>query len=209
MTTMLDGQANTIPQKPYNCLATFVTDPAMNRDDNGVEFLTGFSKGLGTDVTFHYRKANQSTGRDGAYLVQWMETPFGLNRRQNRIFPNILETELFLRADDGDLAWIDQIKPETLVLIEKVLNADHSPLLAEDALMASQLAALYSPDSRNLSPERFQVPYAYRTALSALLTNAVNGDHHVSDADAVLLDRIKVRIDLAQQMGNEGFKPFP
>jgi hypothetical protein len=209
MTPMWGSQANDIPQKPYNCLATFVTDPAMYRNDNGVEFLNGFSKGLGTDVTFHYRKGNQSTGRDGAYLVQWLETPFGRERRQNRVFPNILETELFLRADDRDLTWIDEIGPEVLTLIEKALNAEQSPLSIEDTLVAKELAALYSPDNRNLCPERFKVPYAYRTALSALLANAVNSYHRVAGVDVDLLGMIKEKIDLAQQIDNEDFKPFP
>jgi len=206
---MLDSQLADIPQKPYNCLATFVTDPSMNKDDNGLEFLTGFSKGLGTDITFHYRRANQNTGRDGAYLVQWQETPFGIRRRQNRVFANILETELFLRADAEDLTWIDQINPDTLALIEKAFNVDHTPLLADDILMAEELSTLYSPESRNLSPERFQVPYAYRTVLSALLKNAMQGYSHVSDTDADLLGKIKQHVNLAQQLDEPGVKLFP
>jgi hypothetical protein len=138
-----------------------------------------------------------------------MEAPFGMTRRRNRVFENILETELFLRADNEDLDWVEQIKPETLSLIEKALNAELSPLTAEDALMAARLAALYSPHCRDLCHERFQVPYVYRTALCALLTNAVDGCHPTTDTDFHLLEKLKTRIDLNQQMENESFKPFP
>jgi hypothetical protein len=204
--TMLESGA---PQKPYNCMATFVSDAAMNRDDNGVEYLTGFSKSLGTDVTCHYRKANHQTGRDGAYLVQWMEKPFGMTRRHNRIFPNILEAELFLRADDEDLAWIDQLNGETLSLVAKTLNDNQSALSADDRLMADDLAALYSRESRNLSPDRFKVPYTYRNALSALFMSAASGYPQITDEDAKLLAKIKDRIDLDQQIDLDGFRPFP
>ena len=195
--------------KPYACMAAFVSDAALNRDENGVEYLTGFSKSLGTDVTCHYRKANRLTGREGAYLVQWMEKPFGMKRHHNRIFPNIVDAELFLRNGDDDLAWVDNLSDEASSLIRKALSSHQSALTAGDRLLADDLAALYSPESRSLAPERFDVPFVYRNALSTLLMNVASGFHQITDQHSELLTKIKDRIDLDQQMDFEGFRPFP
>lgn len=196
-------------QKPYNCMAAFVSEAAMSRDDNGVEYLTGFSRSLGTGVTCHYRKPNQQTGREGAYLIQWTEAPFGLKRRHNRIFPNIIEAERFLRADDDDLGWVEKLNDKAIALIRKALSANQSGLSADDRLLADDLAALYSPESRSLSPDRFVVPFSYRTALSSLLMNVASGFHQITDEHAKLLAKIKDRVDLDQQMDVDGFRPFP
>jgi hypothetical protein len=201
-----------IPQKPYNCLAAIISDAVINNDMDGNTFLTGYSDDLGARVKLHYRKANKSTLREGSYVATWKEPPGRFSFMSDgkvcaRSFPDILEAEKFLRTGKNDLDWVENLPTAQSELIFKVLECNEDCLTDEEMLTAMEMAELYSPECREMKPERFNVPYIYRTALSQLMDDAYHGEIGRCDMEDECLVAIGARIrDIRQE---KAFTPYP